>query len=184
MYINTVQLASCHLHGDTCNKNNIDKIDITLLCIFCTAYPFQKRDIRKPTHSFKEAWQRSEFHSAHQTQSCLGLHNFMSFLHWDLKSLIALSENLFIKKSLAVIQTYNRFFQSGSFTGKTYRYITFYKAEKIMLWVWLDNAIITNHRPIQDTMRKLLRKRPMSWPPEDNKSKQQVLSFPAKWLQN
>ena len=55
MYINTVQLASCHLHGDTCNKNNIDKIDITLLCIFCTAYPFQKRDIRKPTHSFKEA---------------------------------------------------------------------------------------------------------------------------------
>ena len=32
MYINTVQLASCHLHGDTCNKNNIDKIDITLLC--------------------------------------------------------------------------------------------------------------------------------------------------------
>ena len=54
MYINTVQLVSCHLHGDTCNKNNIDKIDITLLC-FCIAYPFQKRDIRKPTHSFKEA---------------------------------------------------------------------------------------------------------------------------------
>ena len=61
MYINTVQLASCHLHGDTCNKNNIDKIDITLLR-FCIAYPFQKRaypfqkrDIRKPTHSFKEA---------------------------------------------------------------------------------------------------------------------------------
>ena len=41
MYINTVQLTSCHLHGDTCNKNNIDKIDITLLC-FCIAYPFQK----------------------------------------------------------------------------------------------------------------------------------------------
>ena len=32
MYINTVQLASYHLHGDTCNKDNIDKIDITLLC--------------------------------------------------------------------------------------------------------------------------------------------------------
>ena len=31
MYINTVQLASCHLHGDTCNKNNIDMIVITLL---------------------------------------------------------------------------------------------------------------------------------------------------------
>ena len=44
MYIDTVQLASCHLHGETCNKNNID-----------TVYPFQKRDIRKPTHSFKEA---------------------------------------------------------------------------------------------------------------------------------
>ena len=42
MYINTDQLASCHLHGDTCNKNNIDKIDITLFCIFCTAHPFQK----------------------------------------------------------------------------------------------------------------------------------------------
>ena len=54
MYINTVQLASCYLHGDTCNKNNIDKIDITLLS-FCIAYPFQRRDIRKPTHSFKEA---------------------------------------------------------------------------------------------------------------------------------
>ena len=58
---------------------------------------------------------------------------FMSFLHWDLKNLIALSKNLFIEKSLAVIQTYNRFFKSGSFTGKTFCYITFSKAEKIML---------------------------------------------------
>ena len=50
MYINTVQLASCHLHGDTCNQNNINKIDITLLC-FCIAYPFQKKGYQK-TNTF------------------------------------------------------------------------------------------------------------------------------------
>ena len=55
----------------------------------------------------------------------------MSFIHWYHKNLIALSENLFIEKILAVIQTYNRFFQNGSFTGKTIRYITFSKAEKL-----------------------------------------------------
>ena len=124
MYINTVQLASCHLHGDTCNKNNIDKIDITLLCfLYCeNQHIHLKRHDRDPN---------SIPHTKHRAAwACI---IFMSFLHWDLKSLIALSENLFIEKSLAVIQTYNRFFQSGSFTGKTYHYLTFSKAEKIML---------------------------------------------------
>ena len=132
MYINTVQLASCHLHGDTCNKNNIDKIDITLLC-FCIAYPFQKRDIRKQHIHLKRQDRdpNSIPHSKHRAAWAYII--IMSFLHWDLKNLKALSENLFIEKSLAVIQTYNRFFKSGSFTGKTFRYITFSKAEKIML---------------------------------------------------
>ena len=119
MYINTVQLASCHLHGDTCNKNNIDKIDITLLC-FCIAYPFQKRDINQHIHlKSHDRDPNSIPHSKHRAAWAYII--FMSFLHWDLKNLIALSENLFIEKNLAVIQTYNRFFKSGSFTGKTFR---------------------------------------------------------------
>ena len=50
MYINTVQLASCHLHGDTCNKNNIDKIDITLLCISFVLHILFKKGISENQH--------------------------------------------------------------------------------------------------------------------------------------
>ena len=146
--------------------------------MFLYCISFSKKGYQKKQHIHLKRHDRdpnSIPHSKHRAAWAYII--FMSFLHWDLKNLITLSENLFIEKNLAVIQTYNRFFKSGSFTGKTFCYITFSKAEKIMLWVWLDNAIFTNHRPIQDTMRKLLRKRPMPWPPEDNKTNNKCFLF-------
>ena len=150
--------------------------------LYCKS--FSKRDIRKPTHSFKEAWQSSEFHSAHQTQSCLSLHNFIVFPSLGSQKLNSSIWKSFHRETSSSHTNIQQILPKWQLHWKTFRNIIFSKAGKIMLGILIDNAILTNHRPIQDTMRKLLRKQPMPWPQEGNKSKQPVLSFLAGWLQN